>query len=77
MIIFFFFFGGGKFDIKTKKNKRNYFNFVLCYEIIRIAYFCFKTEKNTILFHFMTDLYQKFEKHACCFMVAMATGKPK
>ena len=48
-----------KIDIKTKKNKRNYFNFVLYYQIIRIAYFCVKTEKKTILLHFTEVLYQK------------------
>ena len=59
-------------------NKINYFKFVLYYEIIRIVYFCVKTE-IPILLHFMEGLYQKawkkpkFEKHAFGFMVAMAT----
>ena len=30
---------------KTKKNKINNFDFVLCYEIIIIVYFCVKNEK--------------------------------
>ena len=41
-----FFYFGKKIEIKTKRNKKNYFNFVLCYEIIRIVYFCVKTEKE-------------------------------
>ena len=44
---------------KTKKNKRNCFNFVLYYQIIRIIYFCVKNWKRTILLHFMEVLYQK------------------
>ena len=35
-----------KIDIKTKKNKINYFNFVLCYQITRIAYLCIQPEKE-------------------------------
>ena len=50
---------GKKIDIKTKKNKRNYINFVLCHQIIRMVCFCVKTEKSTILLHFMEVLYQK------------------
>ena len=42
----FFFYFGKKIEIKTKRNKKNYFNFVLCYEIIRIFYSCVKTEKE-------------------------------
>ena len=42
-----------KNDIKTKENKRNYSNFVLYYQIIRIAYLCVKTENIIFLLHFM------------------------
>ena len=49
LIVFIIF---AKIDIKTKKNKRNYLNFVLYYQIIRIAYFCVKTEDFFIIaFH--------------------------
>ena len=50
--IFLLFIILAKNDIKTKKNKRNCFNFVLYYQIIRISYFCVKTDKSTILLHF-------------------------
>ena len=39
-----------KMHIKTKKNKINYFNFVLYYQIIKKIYFCVKTE-NTKSFY--------------------------
>ena len=55
-------------DTKTKKNKINYLNFVLYYQIIRIAYFCVKTEKSTILLHFMEVLYQKDWKNMPLFL---------
>ena len=38
---------------------KNNFNFVLCYEIIRIVYFCVKTAKRTNLLHFMEVLCPK------------------
>ena len=71
---------GNFLNIKTKKNKRNYFNFVLYYQIIRIAYFCVKLEKEPfycISCKFYTKKIEnsnnnKIEKHAYCFMVAMA-----
>ena len=49
-----------KTDIKTKKNKINYFNFVLYHQIIRMAYFCVKTDFFLFfILHFMEVLYQK------------------
>ena len=44
---------------KTKKNKRNYFNFVLYFQIIRIVYFCVKTEKDCISWKFYTKKIEK------------------
>ena len=67
---------------KTKKNKINYFNFVLYYEIIRLVYLCLKTD--FFLFFFIafhgSFFIQKDRKVAkiwktcLLFMVAMATG---
>ena len=43
---------------KTKKNKINYFNFVLYYQIIRIVYFCLKTE-NYLFYYISWKFYTK------------------
>ena len=66
---FFFYFiynFGIKIDIKTKKNKRNYFNFVLYYQIIRIVYVCVKTEEEKnfycISWKFYTKMVSKVAK---------------
>ena len=83
-MIFFFEFWQ-KIDIKTKKNKINSFNFVLYYQIIRMAYVCIKTEKRNhfIAFHvsFIPKRWKNSQnvkkKHAFCFMVAMAMEMPK
>ena len=44
--LFFFIYNIWKKLHNNIKNKTNYFNFVLYYQIIRIAYFCVKTEKE-------------------------------
>ena len=54
----YFIYNFGQKLIKTKKNKRNCFNFVYHYQIIRIVNFCVKTEKepfNCILWKFYTN----------------------
>ena len=72
-------------DIKTKKNKINYFNFLLYYQIVRIVYLCVKTENKFFFIAFQGSFIPKRLKnsknlkkknHAFGFLVAMATGMP-
>ena len=74
-----------KIYMKAKKNKINYFKFVLYYGIIRNAYFVWKNDKRNNLIAFHGSFIPKILKNnqnlknmqAFDFIVAMATGMAK